>query len=268
MSHLLARVENFNRFEGEELLKDPVMRYGQTGETPHEMYNFAVASDGFIYGHLPRNGGGELSRLGGDEKSEYVENVTVIFISDGYICGYYRNAIVYAAVFRHPDKFKAGSSKIHCRAKVNPKDAFLVPPERRVSEIKPRPKGQFPVLYGDMNTDWVQWFENWAYDNSNKVRSEKKRRRTSTRIERDSRSRKWALDHYGRVCECCGVSYHDNIRSAVFEVHHKKPFSDDFESREVQVADLAVLCANCHRMVHRMSDLSDIGGLKRFLQPN
>lgn len=70
MSYLLARVESFSRFEGEALSAEPVMGYGKSGEVPHEMHNFSVASDGFIYGYLPKEGGGDLSRLGGSKGDE------------------------------------------------------------------------------------------------------------------------------------------------------------------------------------------------------
>ena len=50
-NYLLARVENFDRFNGEMLTADPVMGYGRRGEPPHEMFNFSVASDGFMYGY-------------------------------------------------------------------------------------------------------------------------------------------------------------------------------------------------------------------------
>lgn len=40
MSYLLARVENFARFQGENLSASPVMGYGKSGEVPHELYNF------------------------------------------------------------------------------------------------------------------------------------------------------------------------------------------------------------------------------------
>lgn len=265
MSYLLARVENFGRFEGEALSADPVMGYGKSGEVPHEMYNFSVASDGFIYGYLPKEGGGDLSRLGGSEASKEISDVTVIFISSGMLCGYYRNATILSNPVRHPDKLKAGSSKIFCRAKVDPKDAFLVPAERRTCEITPKPKGQFPVLYGDETSKWVTWFEEWLLGSEAVVRSEKKRRKWTLAVERGTKARKLALNNYGAKCECCNISHQERVRSAVFEVHHKVPYAEDFKKRELRVSDLAVLCANCHRMIHRMPDLTDINALKRYL---
>jgi 5-methylcytosine-specific restriction enzyme A len=265
MTYLLARVENYPRFDGERLTADPVMGYGRRGKPPHEMSNFSVASDGFIYGYLPKDGGGDLERLGGSRGAEEVSNVTVIFISSGILCGYYRNATVFSSPVRHPDGLKAGKSKIYCRVKVNPKDAFLIPIEKRNDELQPRPKGMFPVLYGDEGTTWVDWFENLAAGFEDSLGSEKKRRKWTEKIERSSKARRKAINYYGLKCECCKISHQDNVRSAVFEVHHKVPYAENFETRTLEVTDLAVLCANCHRMLHKMPDVSDVKALRNYI---
>lgn len=266
MAYLLARVENFARFDGEVLAEDPVMRYGQSGEIPHEMYNFSVASDGYIYGYLPREGGGDLSRLGGDAHAEEVQGVTVIFITSGVLCGYYRNATVFSSPIKHPDGLKAGSSEIYCRVKVDPNDAYLIPSDNRNDELQPKPSGQFPVLYGDNSPDWVSWFENLADVSQNSFGSEKKRRKWTLRVERSSKARMMALKTYGLKCECCDISHDDSVRSALFEVHHKVPYAENFEARSLTVSDLAVLCANCHRMIHRLPDVADIKALRTYLK--
>lgn len=268
MSYLLARVEGFSRFKGEDLSAEPVMGYGKRGKVPHEMHNFSVASDGYIYGYLPKEGGGDLSRLGGSKGDQEVSNVTVVFINDGVLCGYYRNATVFSTPVKHPDKLKAGHSAIYCRVRVAPKDAFLIPVEKRIDEITPKPKGQFPVLYGDRDSSWISWFEEWRKGFADGIVSEKKIRKRVTSVERGSRARKLALKHYGPKCECCQISHQgeDSVRFGVFEVHHKVPYSEKFKKRKLMVSDLAVLCANCHRMVHKMPDLADISALQRYLE--
>lgn len=265
MTYLLARVENFTRFDGENLAAGPVMGYGRSGEVPHEIHNFSVASDGFIYGYLPKGGGGDLNRLGGDSAAEEVSNVTVIFISSGVLCGYYRNATVFATPVRHPDKLRAGKSKIFSRVRVAPKNAFLIPADKRNDELQPRPQGQFPVLYGNAGSEWVDWFENLAEGFQPSFGSEKKRRKWTKRVERNSKARKMALSKYGFKCECCEISHEDNVRAAVFEVHHKVPYAESFETRRLEVSDLSVLCANCHRMIHKMPDVADVEALRGYI---
>ncbi len=265
MTYLLVRVENFTRFDGENLTANPVMGYGQSGKVPHEIHNFSVASDGFIYGYLPKEGGGDLSRLGGDRDAKEVSNITVIFISSGVLCGYYRNATVFASTIEHPDGLEADNSKIYCRVKVDPSDAFLIPADKRSDELQPKPKGMFPVLYGDKSSMWVIWFENLIAGPQRSFASEKKREKWTKGIERSSDARKMAIKKYGLKCECCEISHDDNVRGAVFEVHHKLPYAEDFEMRRLDISDLAVLCANCHRMIHRMPDVADIKTLRAYL---
>lgn len=265
MTYLLARVENFSRFDGENLAADPVMGYGRSGEVPHEIHNFSVASDGFIYGYLPKEGGGDLSRLGGNRGDAEVLNVTVIFISSGVLCGYYRNATVFSHPIRHPDGLEAGSSPIYCRVKVHPSNAFLVPADDRDEELQPRPSGQFPVLYGDKSSEWVGWFEGLTAGIQQTFGNEKKRRKWSRTVERSSEARTMALQKYGFRCECCKISHDDNVRASVFEVHHKVPYAANFETRQLKISDLSVLCANCHRMIHRMPDVSDVKALRAYL---
>lgn len=266
MTYLLARVENFSRFNGENLAADPVMGYGKSGEVPHEIYNFSVATDGFIYGYLPKDGGGDLTRLGGNSESESVNHVTVIFISSGVLCGYYRSATVFSSMNRHPDHLMAGKNKIFYRVKVEPKNAFLISVDNRKNYLNPKPKGMFPVLYGNENSPWVIWFENLIEGIQTSLVSERKRKKWALKVERRSKYRDIALKKYGLNCECCGLSHVDSIRSAVFEVHHKKAYADSFEMRRLEVDDLAVLCANCHRMIHKMPSLVDIEDLKKYLK--
>jgi 5-methylcytosine-specific restriction protein A len=265
MSYLLARVENFPRFDGENLSANPVMGYGRSGKVPHEIHNFSVASDGFIYGYLPKEGGGDLSRLGGAKGDKQVSNVTVVFISSGVLCGYYRNAMVFSTPIQHPDRFEAGDSEIFCRVKVDPSDAFLIPSDKRINKIQPKPHGMFPVLYGDGNPEWVSWFESLAGSLEHNVANEKKRRKWTNKVERSSIARTIAILEYGLQCGCCNISHDDNVRASVFEVHHKVPYAENFETRPLKVSDLAVLCANCHRMIHRMADVSDVKALAAYL---
>ena len=267
--YLFAKVENFTRFQGENLSAEPVGRFARKGGTPNEMYNFSVASDGLIYGYLPKNWGGELQRLGGKKDADEVSNVTVIFASRGILCGYYTNATVLSSSVWHPDGHKTDNGEIYYRVKVNPKDAFLIPIEKRKDEIQPWPQGQAPVRYGDTRPrpGWVEWFEKFTQRTKarHSIATEQKRRKWAEQVERSSEARELALGHYGHTCECCKISDEDNIRAAVFEVHHKVPFAKNFKKRKLKSSNLAVLCANCHRMIHKMPDVADIEGLRGYL---
>lgn len=76
----------------------------------------------------------------------------------------------------------------------------------------------------------------------------------STRSERKDSLRADAIEIHGSDCMACGFSFEEKyggIGKGFAEVHHMIPLAD-FGVRETDpLRDLAVLCANCHRMVHR-----------------
>jgi 5-methylcytosine-specific restriction protein A len=81
----------------------------------------------------------------------------------------------------------------------------------------------------------------------------------STRAERNPRARADAIRIHGTRCQVCdfdfGVAYGELGRGYV-EVHHVAPIgAGDKRPCEINPAiDLAVVCANCHRMLHRKKD--------------
>ena len=84
---------------------------------------------------------------------------------------------------------------------------------------------------------------------------------TLSRIERDSSVRKNALRHYGKVCMVCG--FVPRVDSQL-DVHHLHPLADGGE-RLTALTDVAVLCANCHRLAHTSSPPVPIEALKSML---
>lgn len=85
--------------------------------------------------------------------------------------------------------------------------------------------------------------------------------RISKTIERNSKMRQLALSEHGYVCQVCGFDFETAYGSwgkKFVEVHHIKPLSE-LKGKEVNTdpkKDLAVLCANCHRMIHRKKDIT------------
>lgn len=78
------------------------------------------------------------------------------------------------------------------------------------------------------------------------------------RYERDSTNRRLAIKKHGLNCYACNFNFEEvyGERGKDFiEVHHIKPLSILEEAVEINPEnDLAPLCANCHRMVHRRKD--------------
>jgi 5-methylcytosine-specific restriction enzyme A len=69
-------------------------------------------------------------------------------------------------------------------------------------------------------------------------------------------------------CEVCAFNFsstYGNLGDGFIEVHHKIPLSEYDGSQITHLQDLAVVCSNCHRMLHR-SQGSSIESLKEILR--
>lgn len=92
--------------------------------------------------------------------------------------------------------------------------------------------------------------------------------RLHKRIERNAALAKKVKQKKGCVCEVCNTNFEElygEIGAGYIEAHHLKPLSS-FKGTKVAMdpyADFAVLCANCHRMVHRSGLVDDIPRFKR-----
>jgi hypothetical protein len=72
------------------------------------------------------------------------------------------------------------------------------------------------------------------------------------------------------MCEACGLNsagLPENIGDACFEVHHTRPLVDRTSPSPTRLDELALLCANCHRMIHRTKPLASTGTLRKLLRP-
>jgi 5-methylcytosine-specific restriction protein A len=93
---------------------------------------------------------------------------------------------------------------------------------------------------------------------------EKRRYAFHRKIERNGTAAKAAKKHHGTTCQACGLDFafrYGEIGKGYIEAHHLKPISTLEEGAAVKyevAKDFAVLCANCHRMIHRTADPSDL----------
>lgn len=73
----------------------------------------------------------------------------------------------------------------------------------------------------------------------------------------------------GLACEVCIFDFegvYGELGRSVAECHHTKPLSE-FESEEkTRLDDLAIACANCHRMIHRGRPWLSIEELREVLK--
>jgi 5-methylcytosine-specific restriction enzyme A len=98
--------------------------------------------------------------------------------------------------------------------------------------------------------------ENIHFEDATKFRLHKK-------IERNAKLAKEAKKIHGYSCQVCGLNFEEKygeIGKGYIEAHHLEPISK-LKGKKVArdpAKDFAVLCANCHRMIHRTSFIGDI----------
>ena len=86
---------------------------------------------------------------------------------------------------------------------------------------------------------------------------EKRRYLRHSRIERNSTASPKAKKTHGYTCQGCGFNfakYYGDLGEHYIEAHHLTPLESLEEGKSVSMnpkTDFAVLCANCHRIVHR-----------------
>lgn len=91
-------------------------------------------------------------------------------------------------------------------------------------------------------------------------------------IERNQQVAKKVKEAHGYECEACGFSFPESYpgieRSRYIEAHHLLPVHELKGQRVTRnpKTDFAVLCANCHRMIHRYPNPSDLAGFKATLK--
>jgi 5-methylcytosine-specific restriction enzyme A len=84
------------------------------------------------------------------------------------------------------------------------------------------------------------------------------------------RKKKSVLKETGSLkCEVCSFDFkqvYGELGEGFAECHHVKPVSQLKPNETTKIKDLAILCANCHRMIHRERPWKTIEELKALLR--
>jgi len=91
--------------------------------------------------------------------------------------------------------------------------------------------------------------------------------------ERDRRlvveAKAQAMKRYGRLaCAACGFDFSKQygvLGANIIDVHHAKPVHTMLPGEKTNVADLVLLCSNCHRVVHSKRKWLSIEDIKAAL---
>lgn len=268
--------EHEPRFSNQGYIKD--------GNTPYESLTFYPDEAGVFYGYVPIRGDAKgmsgnilIENLGAQKIDASIDDITVVFVAQKpngkglFVIGYYQSATVFRESIQRGERSEGVGSII----RMTSKNATLIPVDDRCFEI-PRGKngmGQSNLWYGltqEKNPTLYSDFKNYIDDPNTlpaKQATIRERRSWHYRLERQSNVRHF-IHEKGYQCEACDWSIDEkdyDVWGSSFELHHLTPFSKlrEDEERLVQSSDFAVLCASCHRAVHRTEFVSDIEGFKR-----
>jgi len=77
------------------------------------------------------------------------------------------------------------------------------------------------------------------------------------------------LSEKGKLeCECCGFDFEKTygaLGSGFIECHHIVPLNKFNDSKETKLEDLALVCSNCHRMLHNRISEVTVSDLRQLL---
>lgn len=119
---------------------------------------------------------------------------------------------------------------------------------------------QFPNYVGDLDDED-------AAEGRVLTRTHKVRERNPKIVKR--KKEKFLKDHGKLFCEACEFDFSKAYGShgdGYIECHHTKPVSELLPDGRTKLSDLVVLCANCHRMVHRIRPWLTVEELKEIVR--
>jgi len=99
-----------------------------------------------------------------------------------------------------------------------------------------------------------------AHEQHQAVREGEQYRRELLYFKRDSSLVKAAKETYGNKCMACDFDFEETygeLGKGFSECHHLYPLSMNKKNRVTKLEDVAILCANCHRMIHRVISKKD-----------
>lgn len=84
------------------------------------------------------------------------------------------------------------------------------------------------------------------------------------------RKKKKVLSTNGKLaCEVCGFDFakiYGQLGYGFAECHHIVPVSQLTDGQKTKLSDLAIVCANCHRMLHKGRPLLSVGELREIIK--
>jgi 5-methylcytosine-specific restriction protein A len=285
-------MSHYNGIKGDSIARGGKYNQHSIG---YEVCNFSK-NRGALYGYVQPVGKSiRIEKLGASKKDERIENVTVIWTagpeSGGtVVIGWYRNATVYRNLqtIARPNATQRSNDVAEFRVTAPASDAVLLSIGRRELLIPRAVKGgigQSNVWFADQAesrgvVDRVAALINTGssddlpdVDHDRSAQEGNPRLVAHLRRERNAaiiRAKKVAvLKATGKLCcEVCGLDFYETygvLGKGYCEVHHIHPIAKSDGITRTELKDLAVVCSNCHRVIHRTEPMPSISAMSRCL---
>jgi 5-methylcytosine-specific restriction protein A len=298
MTILFCNIGWMERYEGID--GDTIERGGAYNDTEigHEVCNFSNVN-GSVFGYVQPTGQIKIERLGSDKKSSSIEGVTVVWLAGPEaggtaVIGWYKDATVYREKQKllQPSVEQSLNGVDTYRVKALWSNAVLLSIEKRTLLIPRAVKGgigQSNVWYADSPDSLVHVTkvnnlingitgngdtpdvdeEAFGVEGDPRLRAHIARERNSSIIKK---KRNKVLAEKGCLkCEACDFDFFEVYGESgkeFCEIHHLVPLHKSDGIIKTKLSDLAVVCSNCHRMLHRAKPMLSVESLKQTIERN
>jgi hypothetical protein len=269
------------------------MKYPMNHGVAHELLNFANEA-GLSYGYVESKGDSiRLSNFGIATNAETIDGITIIWcaLDEGTrklrVVGWYDDATVFSRPQALTGRSLRGRWQYYFKTKIE--NAHLIAEAERYLEVPMKSKiedrgyiGQRNWFFPTHSDRYIAFLESFALmkkpqdkarptDQLDRSAFEEGQRLISevTVSVRNPKLVAAAKAHYGFRCQVCDFSFEEKyggLGKGFIEVHHLIPLAANQNRRANTVEDVRVLCANCHRMIHRKAKSIGLDELKRQLK--
>jgi len=216
--------------------------------------------------------------LGADSEAESIDGVTVIWVArdpngGSKIVGWYENATMFSNLINRPKPLKYSYLFVS-----HVKDCVLLEEHQRSFKIKKNfrnlwyakdeksLKGKVKKFIGEGGTD--QFLDPVETDFSDK--EGKKKLVSHLKTERSTKLIKKFKENLSNYrCTVCDFDFEKQygvLGKKFIEAHHIRPVSSYKLDEVTSIKDLAAVCSNCHRMLHRKVSQYSINDLVEIIK--
>lgn len=284
-------MKNYNGINGDSIARGGEYNSHSIG---NEVCNFTPVGT-LLYGYVQVGGNINIDKLGASKKDNCIEGVTIIWTagleSGGtVVVGWYKDATVYREkqVFKNTPKMQKKNEVCNYRIVAQLKDCKLLDEENRTLKIPRSVKGGIGhsnIWYADkpeaeqILQSVLKLVSNQsaeelpdidlslsAIEGNSRLATHLIRERSRSLVKKKKES---VLNVKGKLaCEVCGFDFQEaygNLGNDFCEVHHLKPISKANGLVETKLEDLAIVCSNCHRVIHRTKPMISIKNLAKVI---